>query len=387
MSSLVEGPTMRISDTPPRDWDARIASPTLSQGFAVAAAASGYRALYIDGGTSTALVLVRILPGSMGRACSARAKAYVSRGDAVFVSALARALAARGIAHVWVGDTVEGVPRRTLELAGITPIMSYRLAHASALSDRELFERLALRRRAALRRAELDGVVVSEIRSGTELEQYCALAADADSTGAVMPPKFFAAMFRDMVPRRQAVFFLARRGEQPLAGAIFLVSRYRMSCFHAVATRDQDLNALEGPTAVFWHALRVARVRDIPCFDLGAVTATSNRDRPVLSSYDFKREFGGYLEPVHHGEVAPSRLGQALLAVSPQPTWQRTRGDVATSTLPVGPTEIASGMDVQWAGPPSQCATRPDVLLEAWTVDEAIMGHGQRTRAAPEGEA
>jgi Acetyltransferase (GNAT) domain len=225
----------------------------------------------------------------------------------------------------------EGVPRRTLELAGITPIMSYRLAPAPALTDRELFVRLAPRRRVALRRAELAGVVVSEIRSEPEFEQYCALAADADSTGAVIPPKFFAAMFRDMVPRRQAVFFLARRGDQPLAGAIFLVSRYRMSCFHAVATRDQDLSALEGPTAVFWHALRVARVRDLPCFDLGAVTATSNRDRPGLSSYDFKREFGGYLEPVYHGEVAPI--------------------------------EHAPGR-------------RP-----------AIMGHGQRTRAAPEGEA
>jgi hypothetical protein len=72
VSPRVEGPTMRISGTPPSAWDARIASPTLSQGFAVAAAASGYRALYVDGGSSTALVLVRILPGSMGRACSAR---------------------------------------------------------------------------------------------------------------------------------------------------------------------------------------------------------------------------------------------------------------------------------------------------------------------------
>ena len=365
----VEGPAIRLSDAPPRDWNARITSPTLSQGFAAAAAVSGYHALYVDGGTATALVLVRILPGSLGRACSARAKAYVSRGDATFVSALVHALAARGIAHVWVGDTVEGVPRHTLEQAGILPVMSHRLAHAPALSDRELFERLAPRRRAALRRAELDGIVVSEVRTEAEIEQYCALAAEADSAGAVMPPKFFATMFRAMVPRREAVFFLARRGERAVAGAAFLVSRYRMSCFHSVATRDQDASDLAGPTAVIWHALRVARVRDLPCFDLGAVTLTSARDRTALGSYDFKSEFGGYLEPVCHGEVAPSRLNQ-LLNVSRPSTWQRSRGEVAADVVAFVPTEITSGIDVQWAGAPTQGATGSPLPFAPWTVEE-----------------
>jgi hypothetical protein len=53
---------MDLSEQPPRDWDARIDFPTLSHGFAKAAATIGYRPLYVVDDDASALVLVRRLP-------------------------------------------------------------------------------------------------------------------------------------------------------------------------------------------------------------------------------------------------------------------------------------------------------------------------------------
>src|SRR5207237_2258308 len=126
------------------------------------------------------------------------------------------------------------------------------LEHAPAETDQELFQRLSSRRRAALRRAERDGVVVHEVRSEEDLAHYCALAeaterrARARDIGTVMPPAYFAAIFRAMVPRKEAVIFLAQWKDRPLAGAVFLTSAERMTYFHGASTRDPELTGLQG---------------------------------------------------------------------------------------------------------------------------------------------
>ena len=97
---------MQLSEAPPRDWDARAVLPTLSRGFALAAAAAGHRTIYVDGGIANALVLVRTLPVPVMRSWTARAMVYVSRGDADFMRALMRALAARRIVHACVAGQV-----------------------------------------------------------------------------------------------------------------------------------------------------------------------------------------------------------------------------------------------------------------------------------------
>src|SRR4051794_32071948 len=106
---------MQISETAPRDWDARVDFPTLSSGFAEAAATVGHRPLYVTEGDASALVLVRALPIPLLRSWTARAKVQVSRGDAAFVRRLVAGLAARGITQVRVGDAVCGLSRDTIE--------------------------------------------------------------------------------------------------------------------------------------------------------------------------------------------------------------------------------------------------------------------------------
>ena len=338
---------MQLSNGPPRDWDSRVVAPTLSRGVAMAAATVGYRAIYVDGGEAHALVLVRTLPVPVMRSWTARARVYVSRGDAEFMRALMRALARRGIVHACVADPIDGLARRTLEQAGFTPGVSYRLVHSLAQTDRQLFQRLSPRRRRALRRARHAGIAVSEIRSPTELRHYCAMAGHPDGGGAVMPAAFFTAIYGAMVPRGQAVFFLAHCGDRPLAGAIFLTSTDRMTFFHAVSTPDSeravsvwdpDLVELPGATALLWHALKAARARGVPRLDLGTVNAIGDRRHPHFSFDHFRRSFGGTLEPLHHGEVTLSRLKRAFQErIMLRSVWKRAH-DVAV--LPFDPRPI-----------------------------------------------
>src|SRR5207237_9511986 len=121
--SCCAGTDMQLSEAPPRDWDARALPPTLSRGFAMAAAASGHRTIYVDGGIANALVLVRTLPVPVMRSWTARAMVYVSGGDADFMRVLMRALGRRGIVHAWVADPIAGLPREAIQRAGIMAVL------------------------------------------------------------------------------------------------------------------------------------------------------------------------------------------------------------------------------------------------------------------------
>src|SRR5574341_11102 len=130
-----------------------------------------------------------------------------------------------------------------------------------------------------------------------------------DNLGAVYPEGFFWAIFHEMVPRRQAVFLLARAEASPLAGGVFFLSPERMSYFHGVSTRDRALTGKQGPTAMFWHAMCLGHLWGIKRFDMTSVTPTEDPRHPNYSVYNFKRGWGGMLIEKYCAEIviAPVR--------------------------------------------------------------------------------
>jgi hypothetical protein len=315
------------------------------------------------------------------RSWTKRAQVYVSRGGAAFVRELVPALAARGIAHARVEDMVDGLSYQTLEQAGMTPVASYRLVHSLAETDRQLFRRLTARRRMALRRGRHEGIVVSEIHSMAELQQYSALAARTErpggpyDAGGVMPAPFISAIFGALAPSQHAVFLLARRGDRPLAGALFLTSVHRMTLFHtvtasepelAVSGWDPDLADFQGPTAVTWHAMRVARARGIPRFDLSVVTPIARRNDPHLLVDHFKRSFGGFLEAVYHGEVTLSRLKQAFQKrIMGLPAWRGSDNVYVTPFDARRSTPAATGSETERWRPAASASPALDARRSA----------------------
>jgi hypothetical protein len=319
---------MQITEVPPRDWNHRLPFPTLSTAFAHAARTTGQQALYATDGSSRALVLLRALPGPL-RWWTTRAKVYVHAERAGFVAALVDALRKRGASHVRLGDSLWALPPAAGGCDGLVTTPITRITFDSRVSDEAALARMHATTRRHVRNAERGNVRVAEISDEGGVAEFCGLLDEtqermrARDVAAALPAAYFTEVFREMVPRGEVVFLVARVNGRPVAGALFLVSPTRMTYWVGASTRDRAFTASHGPTAVFWHAMRLAHTRGIPNFDLGAVTVTDDPAHPHHSVYSFKRGFGGTVEDLRVGEVEVSPLKCRFQERVMLPLWKR----------------------------------------------------------------
>ena len=320
---------MRLEERPPAGWDARIAFPLQSKGFAEASRALGYRPLFADEDGGLALVLTREVPVPLVAKWTGRAKVYAHAEDVRFVPALTDELRRRGISHVRLGDSAWGpsgvMPARW---TGLWPIAHHRFVHDLKIGDAALLARASRMIRRHLRKAESD-VTVTTVRTQADLRDYLRLTAETGTrmrgrdVAAVYPPAYLQAIFREMVPRGQAVLFLARADDAPLAAATFVTDGDRFAQLHGCSTRDRRLTPKQGPTVLFWHAMRYASAHGHGTFDMGAVTPTDDPTHPHYSVYEYKKRWGGRLARVESAELVVSpwkhRFQERLLA----PMWDR----------------------------------------------------------------
>jgi hypothetical protein len=320
---------MKLDTIAPAGWDARIAFPLQSSGFAEASCALGYRPLFAADGRGAALVLVRQVPVPFLAAWTARAKVYAHATDSGFLPALVEALRQRGISHVRLGDSTWGlsgaVPARWPSLR---PVAFHAFVHDLKESEDALLAGTDRMIRRHLRKFAGE-VTVAPVSTAADLRDYLTLAAETGTRmrereiPAVYPAGYIETIFRRMVPRGQAVLFLARAGAAPLAGATFVTGGGRCAQIHGCSTRDRALTPKQGPTLLFWHAMRYARAHGWRTFDMGAVTPTEDPRHPHRSVYEYKKLWGGRLVRVHGAELVVSAwkhgLQEALLA----PLWDR----------------------------------------------------------------
>ena len=96
-----------------------------------------------------------------------------------------------------------------------------------------------------------DQVTVTPVCTQADLRDYMSLAVETGlrmrfrDVAAVYPPAYFSAIFREMVPRGQAVMFLARAGRAPLAAATFVTGAGRFAQIHGCSTRDRTLTVTQ----------------------------------------------------------------------------------------------------------------------------------------------
>jgi len=303
-----------LRERPPEGWDGRIASPMLAAGFAEASRYQGYSPFFVEEREDSALVLVRGICAPVLGPWTRRARVYVNRGDEGFLRSLIADLRARGVAHVKIGDDVWGM-EQPMGWPRLRPIPEHVFVHDLSLPEPARLAQMRDPIPRHIRRAEREGVAVGEVQSDDEMQEFCGLLTETTdrmrrrNVGAVFPEGFFWTIFREMVPRRQAVFLLARTGSTPLAGGVFFLSQDRMTYYHGVSTRDRTLTGKQGPTAMFWHAMRLGQRWGIKTFDMRAVTPTEDPRHPHYSVYAFKRDWGGTLTERYRGEIilAPVR--------------------------------------------------------------------------------
>jgi lipid II:glycine glycyltransferase (peptidoglycan interpeptide bridge formation enzyme) len=234
------------------------------------------------------------------------------------------------VAYAAVGDPTWPMPGhlRAVFPAGAV-VAQHRIVHDVQRPDEALLADMHRKLRAHLRRTGRNGVSVAEITTEAELGEFFALGAEtADRIRtrklvAAMPDEFFVPIFRTMVPRGDALFLLARGHGRPLAGALFLKLGSSLTYYHGVSTRDPALVSFQGPSAMFWHAMRYARGAGLRSFDHGAVTLTDDTSHPNYSVLEYKRRFGGRVEEIATAHVVLSPMRHAFQERVLMPLWKR----------------------------------------------------------------
>ena len=322
---------MELRPEAPVGWDSRGSLPILSEGFAEACRAVGYRPRFVEDSHDRALVLLRGVPLPVAWSWTLRAKVYVEQGHPAFVATLLTRLRRLGVAHIKINDEVHGLPHATVSpWPGVTLKRRYVFVIETAgRSDRDLLAPMHDPVPRNIRKAERAGVVVDEVRSEEDLQAFTTLIEQtsdrirARNVASVYPREFFVAAFRSMVKQGQALFLLARADGQPLAAQMYLVSKRKLTYYHGGSTRDRELTPKHGSTAAFWHALRLARDRDMELFDLGGASPTTDRANAQFSLSDFKRRWGGGLVMVPCADAVLAPVKAAFQDRCLKPFWDR----------------------------------------------------------------
>jgi hypothetical protein len=320
---------MIVHREPPAGWDARIAFPLQSSGFAEASRALGFRPCFAESDDGIALVLSRRLPVPIVESWTGRARVYAHARHPRFLRELAGRLRETGISHIKVGDSLWGMSGPMPEdWAALRPRRYHVFVHTLDATEEALLARTDRMIRRHVRKVGSE-VTVSEVRTPADLAEYVRLA---DETGrrmrgrevaAVFPPAYFDAILRTMVPRGQAVLFIARAGTAALAASTFVVGADRFAQIHGCSTRDRALTPKQGPTFLFWHAMRYARARGCRTFDMGAVTPTADPAHPHYSVHEYKKLWGGSLAVMEAGEVVLSPWKRSFQERVLAPMWDR----------------------------------------------------------------
>ena len=324
--------TVHITDALPAHWESMARWPVERAGFGHAMSWMGYRPLYAHDGQRGALALVRGGAPLLGR-LTARANVYTSHGDPHFLAQVLGGLAARGIPHVKVGDTMWGTGWLGAPEAWPLPRTAFTVRHTFQVDLSQAEDALARRQdasvRASIRKAQKAGVRVAEIRSPDGLDAYCALAGETtarvrrQTAYTDYPAAFFAELYRQLAPADAARFYVATIDDTPLAGAVLLCSADRVLYFAGASTRDRRWTALQAPTYVLWAAMLDARKRGHRWFDLGGCTPTEDPADPRHGVYAFKKRWGGDLERFGNLEVVLSPASVYLQERVIAPLWDR----------------------------------------------------------------
>jgi GNAT acetyltransferase-like protein len=317
--------SLALSEIAPEDWDAGAGSAYLFTGFAEACAELGYSALYAEDARDRALVLVRGVPVPGLRRWTRRAKVFTARRDAEFLRRLSDALAARGVVHIKVGH-----PQHAWDGGWPSPWNGLHVERmwTAVIEDvqapPEAF--LAARRgvRANLSKARRAGVVVGDARTAHEIDAACAVMTGTEArirdrgVNHLYPVAFVRAAWRHMVPRGQAVILAAHADGHVLAAQLYFLERDRLVYYQGGSTRDRSLTPLQGPTAVTWHAVQMARARGCAALDFGGV----NPGDPAQASLTaFKRQWGRFCA----GEIADIALSPRAVRLQERyllPLWK-----------------------------------------------------------------
>jgi lipid II:glycine glycyltransferase (peptidoglycan interpeptide bridge formation enzyme) len=148
--------------------------------------------------------------------------------------------------------------------------------------------------RSAVRKAERDGVEVSEGGSDDFYELY--LRTRERLNVKVTPKPFFKAIEDFMTKRGMATFLIARIGGQNI-GAVIMLQFGGVAWYYEGAS-DEKFWIHRANNLLQWRAIELSVQRNLRAYNMTQVPSPENKANPTYGLYLFKSQFGGELRPL-----------------------------------------------------------------------------------------
>ncbi len=192
-------------------------------------------------------------------------------GDHSFSNALIHRLIALGRERHWKYVEFRGIPASSL---GGKPSLSF-VGHTLELnpSEDQLFAGLESSVRRAVRKAESSGLSVAYGSTLADVETYYALHCRTRQRHGLPPQpfRFFENLHQHVLAPGQGAVILARKDNQPVAGAVFL--HFGGQACYKFGASDDRFQQFRGSNLVIWHGILYSRRQGCSHLDFGRTTS------------------------------------------------------------------------------------------------------------------
>lgn len=219
-----------------------------------------------------------------------------------------------------------GVRVNPLPAVGFDPRTSATWVIDLRADEDALFRGIQKGTRSQIKAAERNGVTVRSASNATDLASYLAMhrATYVRSGATPHPAAFFETIADRLVRRGLAELLIAERDGVPLAGAF--IGRYKGGANYWTGAGSEEGRRLSAGDLLQWEAIRRARADGCVFYDSGeASVGGAGKDRAISN---FKRKFGGRLEPMYRGRryTTPTPIATALRILDLRP-WASTTAE------------------------------------------------------------
>ena len=160
-------------------------------------------------------------------------------------------------------------------------------------TEDELFAAMHPKTRYNIRYAVKKGVTIREMTDRQELDAfYEILKETADRDGFLIRSRqYYFDIWDRMVPRGEAVFFMADFGGAPIAGTLAMFCGDK--CWYLYGASSNAHRNVMPNYLIQWHMIREAKARGCTLYDFRGVPGELTEDNPLYGLYRFKKGFAG----------------------------------------------------------------------------------------------
>jgi len=181
---------------------------------------------------------------------SSRTQIYTSAKDEKFLEKVLEKMKQDGVTYSRIGNTMFGLKNKpNFVLDGLNFIERFTFVLDLKKSKDELWNKLDKKSRNAVRKAEKEGIIVKKIEDEEELNEYYRLAllnekriSKKRSSFMLNPKSFFEYVFKEMVSKKMATFFIAKDENRIIAGALFFHTGKKIIYYHGCSLREYSNN-------------------------------------------------------------------------------------------------------------------------------------------------